>query len=482
MAVVTFEAAALIGGERVTVGPVGEIRNPANTEELVGTYPMLTVAHVDAAVEAACRAQRAWTAIPIDERARLLVEAAGRIGAIEGLAELLVREQGKALWEAAFEVGFPAIVAAHFAEVGPEILTGETLVDDEQGTIRAHREPVGVVAAITPSNWPLALTYLKVVPALLAGNAVIVKPAPSTPLTVLRASEEFAAALPPGLVSVVTGDVDSVGRRLLEHPLVRMVSFTGGTATGKVIAQQCAASLKTVALELGGNDAALLLDDVTITPELLVGLVTGTYMTSGQVCFAVKRIFVPTALHDQLVEGMLGILDGYVVGPGLDPSSTIGPLHSAAGRDRVRSLVDDARGRGGVVHAGGKVVGDDQSGFFVQPTIVTGLDIGAPLVAEEQFGPALPVLAYDDLDDAISQVNATEYGLCSSIWSADDERASALARRVEAGCTFINNHGLASVDLRAPMGGVKQSGIGREMGREGLLAYTECHTVSNRRL
>ena len=461
---------------------VTEIRNPADVSEVVGTAPCLTAADVHRAIEAAHRSQPLWAGVPAKERADLLLEAGRRVRCLEGLSELIVREQGKAKWEADFEAGFPEVIATYYADHAPDLDGGELVAQDALGETYLYRDPVGVVAAITPSNWPLALTYLKVFPALLAGNAVVVKPAPTTPLAVSRAAETIQDLFPPGLLSVVTGTTEEVGGTLLDDPLVRMVSFTGGTGNGKAVAARCATGVKTVALELGGNDAALVLDDVDVTPTLLVSLIAGAFTTTGQICFAVKRVFVPRRLHDEIVEGMLGVLDGYVVGSGLDPASTIGPLHTEAGRARVEALVADARQRGGAVHAGGELTGDPERGWFMQPCLVTGLSDDAPLVAEEQFGPALPILPYDTLDEAIGRINSTEYGLCSSVWTTNEPAGAQVARRLQAGCTFVNSHGLFSADMRAPMGGVKQSGVGREMGREGLVAYTEPHIISNRHL
>jgi acyl-CoA reductase-like NAD-dependent aldehyde dehydrogenase len=348
--------------------------------------------------------------------------------------------------------------------------------------MRRLDDPVGVVAAITPSNWPFALSAAKIVPALLAGNGVVVKPAPTTPLTVLRAVQAIADCFPPGLISVVTGEADVIGARLVDHPLVRMVSFTGGIATGRLVGGQCARTVKTAVLELGGNDAALLLEDVEVDDALCSNLVAGAFTTTGQVCFAIKRLYVPSRLHNAVLEGILAVLDEYVEGPGLDQGSSIGPLHSEGGRHRVEGLVAEAEARGSMVHRAGTVTGDPERGFFLQPCVVTGLDDDAGLVAEEQFGPALPLLPYLTLDEAIERINASEYGLCSSVWTPDEETGVTVARRIQAGTTFINNHGLFAVDVRGPYGGVKQSGIGREMSVEGLIGYTEPHLISTRHL
>jgi aldehyde dehydrogenase len=470
-------AGAPLDGERRTV-----IRNPANVDEVVGTVPDLTASDVDNAVDAAAKAQPDWAALTAQERAATVLAAAERLAGIEDLAELVTREQGKVGWEASFEVGFFEGSAAANAELAARLDEGDLLTDDGMGRLRRVWDPVGVVAAITPSNWPLALTSAKLVPALIAGNAVVIKPAPTTPLAVLTACHAVAGLLPPGLISVVTGEADVVGGRLLEHPQVGMVSFTGGTATGRTVAARCALTLKNLALELGGNDAAVLLDDAVIDERLCGDLISGAFTTTGQVCFAVKRVYVPRRLHDDLVEGLAGVLGQLTSGDGLDPASSMGPLHTQAGRRRVEMLVDDAERRGAEVLRRGMVTGDPGKGWFLQPALVVGAPDEARLVVEEQFGPALPILAYDHLDEAIERANATEFGLASSVWTADEQRGAAIARRLQAGTTFVNAHGLFALDFNGPFGGVKQSGIGRELGYEGLTSFAESHAISTRHL
>jgi acyl-CoA reductase-like NAD-dependent aldehyde dehydrogenase len=241
-------------------------------------------------------------------------------------------------------------------------------------------------------------------------------------------------------------------------------------------------TVKNLTLELGGNDAALILEDAVVDEALCGNIVSGAFTTTGQLCFGIKRVYAPRAVAEELAEGLAAILDQYTVGNGLEPGVSMGPLNNRAQRDFVAELIDDAQARGGNVRRCGEMAGDPERGWFLSPAVVTGLDDSARLVAEEQFGPALPVLAYDSLDEAIDRVNASEFGLASSIWTADEDRATRLARRIAAGTTFVNNHGLFAVDLNGPFGGVKQSGVGRELAVPGLAAYTEPHTVSTRHL
>ena len=476
------EANALVAGQPLAGRRRGEIRNPADIGQVVGTYPLLDAADIDVAVEAAARAQREWRTVAAADRAALLLKAADRLAAVPGLAELVTLEQGKVAWEAALEVGFMEGVAAFYADTVERIEAGQVAADDGMGRATVFHEPVGVVAGITPWNWPLALSGVKLVPALMAGNAVVIKPAPATPLSVLVGFAAIADLFPTGLISVVTGEDDVVGNRLVEHPLVRMVSFTGSIPTGRKVAARAAGSIKNVTLELGGNDAALILDDAVIDEHLLGNLVSAAFTTTGQVCFAVKRVYAPAAKVAEIAAGIAEILDGYIIGPGLDPESNMGPLTLERQRDRVAGLVEDAAGRGATVRTCGELAADPASGWFLRPVVVTGLDDSAALVAEEQFGPALPVLGYDSVDEAVDRVNASEYGLNSSVWTADEEYGVRLARRLESGTTFVNNHGMFAVDFNAPFGGVKQSGCGRELSTDGLLGYMEPHTVSTRHL
>ncbi len=288
--------------------------------------------------------------------------------------------------------------------------------------------------------------------------------------------------LPAGLLTTMTGPIPTVGARLLEHPGIGKVSFTGSCASGRVVAAAVANTLKNLTLELGGNDAALVLDDAVIDDKLCGDLVTAAFTTTGQVCLAVKRVYAPRHLVGPIADGIAAVLEDYVIGPGLAEESTMGPLHTAAQREKVRELVADARAQGATVRTCGILAGDPDRGYFELPTVVTGIAHGSRLVREEQFGPTLPVLGYDTVDEAIAMVNDSDYGLASSIWTEDEDRAVGLARRIQAGSTYINAHGLFAVDPRAPFGGVKQSGVGRELGREGLLSFTETHTISTRHM
>jgi acyl-CoA reductase-like NAD-dependent aldehyde dehydrogenase len=338
--------------------------------------------------------------------------------------------------------------------------------------------PVGVVTIIFPFNWPLAILGASLPYALMSGNTVVVKPPPTTPMSVVRTLRHLALALPPGVLNVVTGADAVVGPVVVGDPRVKHVLFTGSVGAGRQIMQAAAENLTRVTLELGGNDPAVVLHDAAFDEAEIERLAAATFMTTGQVCMAIKRLYVPRGRFDEVVAGLESVLARTVVGSGLDPSVTMGPLHSERQRDFVVELVSEARTAGAEVREAGTFACDPDSGHYLLPSLV--LDPGHDLrvVAEEQFGPTLPVIPYDDEAEAIALANETWSGLCSSVWSTDEEHALGVARQLRTGVTFFNNHNATAVDERAPFGGFNQSGIGREMGREGLLEFTETHVMS----
>jgi acyl-CoA reductase-like NAD-dependent aldehyde dehydrogenase len=471
----SLDADCLVAGEWEASTDRDSVINPGDLSDIVGSAPRLDADAVDRTVRYAARVQPDWARRPAVERAAAVVAAASAAAAVPGLAELLTREQGKTIAEAREEVAGMGVFSSFYAAKAGQLDAGELRTQQPGLSARIYSEPVGVVAVITPFNWPLGLSMSKAFPALIAGNAVVIKPAPSTPLAVITAIRAMADVLPKGILSVVTGGLE-VPEALITHPLVRMVSFTGSTRTGGLVASNASRTLKNVHLELGGNDPALLLEDMVLTPELFRTLVGVAFITSGQVCFALKRLYVPQAMVDDVVAGLGEVLSAFQVGPGLDPSTTMGPVHNKAQRDIVSRMLAEASERGTVRHYGTMTV-DPDSGWYLRPAVVTGLDESSALVAEEQFGPALPVIGYHDVDDAVDRANSTEYGLTASVWSPDVQRAIGVARRLQAGTKTVNSHGFNG-SLEAPFGGVKQSGIGRELGMEGLLAYTDQQVVS----
>lgn len=458
--------------------------NPARTAEVVGAVSTVDTGGVDRAVRAAHEAFGSWSRTPPQDRGEMLLRAADSVAATAPDAgRLLSRELGKVVADCEGELGFASAYLRHsvdaFGRVG-----AATEVDDAAGRLRVLRVPFGVCVAVVPWNAPLILSILKVAPAIAAGNTIVVKPSPIAPLAVTRALATIAADLPPGVLSVLHGDAE-VGEALVGHPLVRKVAFTGGGTVARHVARTAADNVTPVVLELGGNDAAIVLDDAPLDAQLHERLVWGTFLTSGQVCMAAKRIYVPEGRAGEFVEGYREAADRLLVmGDPLDPAVTVGPMASPAQRDHVESLLTDARGRGAEVHTLGSVAAgsDPDAGWFCTPTLVTGpggsgVADDLRVVTEEQFGPTVPLLTYRDTGELLRRVNADPHGLASSVWSADEDRAFELAAGIEAGFTFVNCHNRAGMSLRAPFGGMKQSGYGREFGDEGVAEYLQTHAI-----
>ncbi|HET8969969.1 MAG TPA: aldehyde dehydrogenase family protein [Candidatus Nanopelagicales bacterium] len=453
--------------------------NPAHPVQQVGSVAASTPTEVDAVVRAADAAQRPWSQVPLRQRCERVRAAADRLTEplVATAADLLAREMGKPLRDAAGEVGFAAVWLRWCAENAPRVLR-EHEIDDAAGRLLTRRLPFGVVAAVTPWNAPIILSMLKVGPALVAGNAIVVKPSPYAPLAVTAVLEALAQQLPDGLLQVVHGDAEA-GEALVGHRLVRKVAFTGGEVVARAIAATAARQVVPTVMELGGNDAALFLDDAVLDGAAFDRIVVASFATSGQVCMASKRLYVQRGRLDDFVAGFeAAALRNAVVGDPLTPGISVGPVVTRASQQRLGNLVADARERGAEVREVGAVDPSmDEDGYFVRPRIVLGLPDDAPLVSEEQFGPIVPVMAYDDLEEGLARANAGDLGLGASVWSADEERAFEVARRLEAGFVFVNTHNRTGMSLRAPFGGVKKSGFGREYGDEGLLEYAQTAVV-----
>lgn len=458
-----------------------ERENPAYPDQIVGSVETSSPADVDAAVRTADAAQRGWAQVPLEDRCAALLAAAALDGAEhERLATLLAREMGKPLADCRGEIGFAGLYVRSVVDRAPHVLRDEE-VDDAAARMVLQKAPYGVVAAITPWNAPVILSMLKVAPALAAGNAVVVKPSPLAPLAVTEVLQGIAAGLPAGLLTVVHGDAEA-GAALVGHPLVRKVAFTGGGATAQAIGRTAAEMITPTVMELGGNDPALFLDDAALTPAAMQRAVLATFSTSGQVCMAAKRFYVHRSLHDAFVEAYVeAAREVLLTGDPLADGVTMGPVVSRAAQERLRDLLFGSVMEGGRAIEVGRVDDEalvDGDGYFVRPHVVTGLPDSARLVAEEQFGPIVPIVAFDSDDEAVALANAGDLGLGASVWSADEERAFAVARRIEAGFRFINTHNRTGLALRAPFGGVKRSGFGREYGDEGLAEYVQTCVIN----
>jgi acyl-CoA reductase-like NAD-dependent aldehyde dehydrogenase len=457
------------------------VTNPVRPAEVVLDAPSASPAQLDRAVAAARAAQQAWASLPSDERVGMVCKAAAAAGAVveaDGLATLLTREHGKVAWEAQFDAGTIGGMAGAFAPLAAEALAGRDMPGGHRRTRVVH-EPFGVVAALLPFNWPVSVFGNKVLPALLTGNTVVVKAPPTCPGAVLAVAAAMAEALPPGVVNVVNGPGPEMGEMLVSHPGVDMVSFTGGVPTGRAVMAAASGAVRPVVLELGGNDPSIVAPDVDIDDALTEKIFGATFITSGQVCMAIKRLYVPEEKVGAMVEALVDRVSREVVGDGLAPDVTMGPVHRPAARDRVEGMLEDAAARGARVHRPGRVRDEDAGagGYLVSPAIVEAAPDDAPIVYEEQFAPALPVLGYRSVEEALARANDTSFGLCASIWTADADLAADASRRLQAGTVFVNNHGTSAMDHRAPFGGWKQSGYGVELGPEGMLAFTRPKTV-----
>ena len=467
-------AGLVIDGDVETGGAASyPVTNPARPNEIVLEAPSTSPEQLDRAVAAARRAQAAWAARAMEDRAATVLAAAeAGVAFVEAndLARLLTREHGKTHLEAIFDSATMAGMAAAFAPVVAEALAGRTA---SGGATRVEWVPQGVVAAILPFNWPVSVMANKILPALLAGDTVVVKAPPTCPATVLLVAAAMAEVLPAGVLNVVNGPDAALGAALVGHPGIDMVSFTGGVGTGRAVMATAAATTRPVVLELGGNDAAILGPDVVGDAALADRLVEAAFVTSGQVCMAIKRLYVHRDRLDATVDALAARVAREVVGDGLAPEVTMGPVHTASARDRVEAMVAEAEASGARAVRPGRVRAEDEGsgGYFVSPALVLAPPADARIVCEEQFAPALPVIPYQDIDDAVRAANGTEFGLCASVWSNDEALTADVAARLSAGTVFVNTHGISSIDMYAPMGGWKQSGFGVELGPEGMQAF-----------
>lgn len=461
--------ALLIDGQLHTGEQHDEVFDPA-TEQRVGHAARASAAQVDAAVEAAQRAFAQWAADPQARRQALALAAGVLRENSQPIAELISREQGRPLRFTLGEVAGAAATLDHYANF--EAPAAQVLRDDDQRLVRLERRPLGVVAAITPWNVPIILLVLKLAPALHAGNTVVAKPSEHTPLSTLLLGQLLKDVFPAGVLNIVAGD-GAVGERLSQHPKVRHITFTGSVATGKHLYARAADDLKRLTLELGGNDAALVLADADI-PAIAESLFWGAFWNSGQVCFAIKRLYVHRSLFEPLIAALVQRAENTRLGSGLDPDTELGPLTNRQQLERVKALVADARAQGAVIHSGGHQ--PDRPGYFFAPTIVSGIGAGVALVDEEQFGPVLPVIAFDDVEEAIALANASPFGLGASVWTRDESLGEAIVRRLDAGLAWVNQH--LDVHPGAPKGGYKWSGLGYEGGLRGYDAFSDLQVIN----
>lgn len=469
----TMTQKMLINGELVAGEAMIDVLNPA-TEQVIGQVPDCTVEQLNRAVDAARRAFKTWSKTPVEERRALL----GQISAVikdnaDELMRMLTAEQGKPHGQAKGEVlGASAITGA----ITMLNLEEKVTEDSEQRLSRTRRVPIGVVGAIVPWNFPVILAMQKIAPALLSGCTIVIKPSPFTPMATLRIAELIADIVPPGVVNIITGG-DSLGPAMTSHPGIDKVSFTGSTATGKRVMESASKDLKRITLELGGNDAAIVLPDADVK-DVAEKLFWASFTNAGQICVAAKRIYIHEDIYDDLSAAIADYARGVKVGDGADQGTAIGPIQNKAQYDRVLDLIQDAKDKGYPFLVGGEGQAE-MPGYFIPVTVLDNPPEDARIVAEEQFGPVMPLMKFGSVAEVIERANASDYGLAGSIWTQDTDAAVAIAEQLETGTVWINE--TLHLSPFAPFGGHKQSGFGAELGQEGLAEFTYPQVITVRR-
>ncbi|MGH3555964.1 MAG: non-phosphorylative glyceraldehyde 3-phosphate dehydrogenase TadD [Mycobacterium sp.] len=448
------------------------VTNPATAQPFIDV-PVATTEHLDNAVSAAQAAAVSWAGTDLVTRQQFVLALVDHLRAyIDELARLLTLEQGKPLAKAAGEIESGLRGITYYAGLSIPV---EVIRDDDKERVEVHRPPVGVVAGITAWNYPLLLALWKIGPALVTGNPIIVKPSPLTPVATLRLGELAQDILPAGLVQVLCGR-DDLGQAISCHPGIQKISFTGSERAGASIMSAAGPTLKRLTLELGGNDPGIVLDDVDVE-AIAADLYWGGLSNCGQVCAGLKRLYVPARLAAQVEQALADVAATVRVGNGLDDGVDMGPVQNAAQLAKVRGYVDDARARGAEVFFQGDIPAGP--GYFHPVTLVRNISDDVALASQEQFGPVLPILTYTDVDEVIERANDSPLGLGASVWSADEDRALAVAARVQAGTVWINQHPMLSPDV--PFGGIKHSGLGVEQSLHGVLEYTDYRVVRVKR-
>lgn len=449
-----------------------DVLNPA-TERVIAEAPDATPAQLDEAVASARRATPVWAGLPLQARQQYVVRIGETITAnLEELAQLLTREQGKPLAQARQEMQKAAFWCTEMARLE---LPVETVSESATEQVRVLRVPLGVVGGIVPWNFPLALAMWKVAPALLAGNTMVLKPSPFTPLTTLKLGELLRDVLPAGVLNVISGG-DALGPLMSAHPGIDKLSFTGSTQTGRAVMASAAVNLKRLTLELGGNDAAIVLSDADVE-AIAPAIFWGAFANNAQYCLAIKRLYIHEDVYDRLAQALVRLAQETRVGPGDMDGVQLGPVQNRRQFERLKALLEDTRSAGYRILAGGEVA--NRSGYFFPVTLVDNPPDSARVVREEPFGPILPLLKFRDVDDAIARANDSEYGLGGSVWGRDAEAAMQVALRLNTGTVWVNQ--IHTLGPLKPMAGHKQSGVGIENGVEGLLEYTVPRTVSLKR-
>ena len=469
----TTTYANLIGGEMVTTDATLDVVNPA-TEQVIAQVPACGKDELDRAVDAARAAFKSWRKTTPEERQKVVLGIAAAIkDNADELFRLLTSEQGKPHAQAQQEIYGAAGLAK--AQAG---LTLDDVVnqDDDTRLSRTRRVPVGVVGGIVPWNFPIMMAIQKIVPALVAGCTIVLKPSPFTPLTTLRIAELIKDVVPKGAVNIITGE-DSLGPLITEHPGIDKITFTGSTATGKKIMEGAARDLKRITLELGGNDASIVLPDADVE-KVAEQLFWSSFSNAGQVCIAAKRIYIHEDIYDDLSKAIADYAKGVTVGDGSQQGTGVGPIQNRKQFERVCELIQDAKDKGYNFLTGGDT-DPSGTGYYVPITILDNPPEDARIVAEEQFGPVMPLMKFSSVDEAIARANASEYGLAGAIWSKDTDAAVEIAEQLETGTVWINE--FMHLSPFAPFGGHKQSGFGAEYGIDGLKEFTYPQVITVKR-
>lgn len=457
-----------INGVAVTTENKLPVINPA-TEENITYVPNASEQDINDAVKAARVAFSDWSTTSIEERADLLSKLGDLIYVNrEELAQLLTLEMGRPSSTAIREI---EIASYWFKEVAKQRLEREVIEETEVHYVERYNTPLGVVGAIVPWNFPVLLSVWKIAPALLTGNTVVVKPSPYTPLTALKIGEIARELLPKGVLNIVSGG-DELGQWITEHPDVNKISFTGSSATGKKVMKSSATNLKRVTLELGGNDAAIVLPDVN-PKNIVKQLFWAAFQNTGQVCIASKRMYVHEDIYEEFLTELVNFAKTIKVGDGIDPTTVLGPVQNKMQYEKVIDLIEDTKRIGANIVQGGVI--EDKPGYFIPITIVDNPPENSRVVVEEAFGPVLPVLKYRDYDEVVSRVNNSSLGLGGSVWGNDIKLAQSIAEQLESGTVWINEFGVLSPNY--PLGGHKESGIGIENSLDGLAEYTNSKTI-----
>jgi acyl-CoA reductase-like NAD-dependent aldehyde dehydrogenase len=459
-----------IAGKLVETRDAFDVMNPA-TGQVLAQAPAGTAEQLEDAIAAAKSAFKGWSALSYDEREQYLIAYADALQAHrDELSVLLTLEQGKPLKTMAEPEVDQAI--SWIRQIAARRIPVEIVEENDSHIVELHHTPLGVVGAITPWNFPVLLALWKVAPALLTGNTMVIKPSPFTPLTTLRFGQIAQSVLPAGVLSVVSGG-NELGPQMTAHPDIAKISFTGSTETGKHVIRSAAGTVKRLTLEMGGNDAAIVMPDAdwkSIIPQLFWGAIGN----SGQWCVGIKRLYIHRSFHAPFVAAFVDYARQQKLGNGLDAEVTVGPVQNKMQFDKVRTFLDDIKANGQNIVLGGEV-DDSRPGYFIPVTVVDNPPEQSKIVQEEQFGPIVPIIVYDDVDDVIERANDSPFGLGGSVWGRDTRAAVAVANRLETGMVWVNEMHTQGVDI--PFGGHKQSGVGTEQGHEGRLLFTNPKTV-----